>query len=81
MKSSRRILIDSSTQSSAIVCHLKAKTQSEFDAWLDHIKKHRVYHQYRYSQPTTNSQQIPSSSNKIIKVINQPIDNESSSSK
>jgi hypothetical protein len=48
--SSRRILIDSSTQSSAFVCHLKARSQSDFDSWIEHLKQHRLYYQYKYTQ-------------------------------
>jgi hypothetical protein len=50
VKSSRRLLIDSSTQSSSLVLHLKAKTDQEFDAWLEHLKQHRLYYQYKCSQ-------------------------------
>jgi hypothetical protein len=58
INSSRRILIDSSTQSSAFVCHLKARSQNDFDSWIDHLKQHRLYYQYKYTQQIT-----PQSSN------------------
>jgi hypothetical protein len=44
---SRRILIDYSTQSTAFVCHLKARTMQDFDAWIEIIKQHRLYYQYK----------------------------------
>lgn len=49
MPSKRRILIDSSTHTSAVVCHLKARTQQEFDTWLELLKHHRLYYQYKWS--------------------------------
>lgn len=52
--SSRRILIDFSTTSNAFVCHLKAKTQTDFDAWIEHLKHHRRYYQSKYSQTNTS---------------------------
>lgn len=53
--SSRRILIDFSTQSNAFVCHLKAKTQSDFDAWIEHLKHHRRYCQYKFTLSSNTS--------------------------
>jgi hypothetical protein len=44
---SRRILIDYSTQSTAFVCHLKARTIQDFDAWIEVLKQHRLYYQYK----------------------------------
>lgn len=49
MPSKRRILIDSSTHTSAVVCHLKARTQQEFETWLELLKHHRLYYQYKWS--------------------------------
>lgn len=49
MPSKRRILIDSSTHTSAVVCHLKARSQLEFETWLDLLKHHRLYYQYKWS--------------------------------
>lgn len=68
---SRRILIDFS-QSNAFVCHLKAKTQSDFDAWIDHLKKHRLYYQYKYTQ-------TPPSVNRHNSISIQPKSNNNSS--
>jgi hypothetical protein len=45
--SSRRILIDYSTQSTAFVCHLKARTVQDFEAWIEVLKQHRLYYQYK----------------------------------
>jgi hypothetical protein len=55
---SRRILIDFSTQSSVYMCHLKARTQQDFDAWIECLKQHRLYYQYKCLEqsPFTNSQ-------------------------
>jgi len=36
----------------------QARTQNEFDAWIDHLKQHRLYYQYKYTQ-----QYSPQSSN------------------
>ena len=61
---SRRILIDYSTQSTVFVCHLKARTSNDFDAWIDSLRQHRLYYQYkcleqssflRHSIPNGNS--------------------------
>ncbi|CAF0886438.1 unnamed protein product [Brachionus calyciflorus] len=52
--SKRRILIDSSTHHSAVVCHLKAKSQTEFETWLELLKQHRLYYQYKYISSSTN---------------------------
>jgi hypothetical protein len=41
------------------VCHLKAKNQADFEEWLEHIKQHRLYYQYKYSQPANNSNSKP----------------------
>lgn len=49
MPSKRRILIDSSTHTSAVVCHLKARSQQEFETWLELLKQHRLYYQYKWS--------------------------------
>lgn len=80
--SSRRILIDFSTQSNAFVCHLKAKTQSDFEAWIDHLKHHRRFYQFKYTQTNTSqstftrqssiSIQNNSNQNNSITIISQP---------
>jgi hypothetical protein len=72
MPSKRRILIDSSTQSSAVVCHLKARSQQEFDTWLELLKLHRLYYQFKWSQAsqtnlikTNNNYLIPNSNSNV----------------
>jgi hypothetical protein len=63
--SSRRILIDFSTQSNAFVCHLKAKTQSDFEQWIEHLKHHRRFYQYKFTQSTNTSQTEIGNSSKM----------------
>ena len=68
---SRRILIDSSTQSSAFVCHLKARNQHEFDSWLENLKQHRLYYQYKYTQQYTPQPSLRNAA--IAAAPNQPV--------
>ena len=36
----------------------KARTSSEFDQWLEHLKQHRLYYQFKYTQQFNNSTSI-----------------------
>lgn len=72
MPSKRRILIDSSTHTSAVVCHLKARSQQEFDAWLELLKHHRLYYQYKWSHAS------PVNTSSVINHPNTSVDSPSS---